>query len=273
MGLHLLLCFLLFLWLQQLLQGPLHLQNLKNFVAMPSVHNVRHVRLVYRWRKSAEPGSSIHLIHYPSIPDHLTDALRTSQSHAAELTLWSAKLVSQMSQRKNSAEGSLTHMSALRRSNAAELTLWSAKLVSQMSPRKSSAEGSLTHMSALRSRPNHLILITATPKFGRRKSCMVRWAQESAAGTVTGRRSPSARRNHLIVIIATPLSGTPKSGMVRWAPRSAAGTVTGSVSLSAMVVTRMIKLFCFCDYIPLAQAQVQWKKKVHVNFVRCKITM
>merc|ERR1711904_504268 len=46
---------------------------------MPSVHNVRHVRLVYRWRKSAEPGSSIHLIHYPSIPDHLTDALRTSQ--------------------------------------------------------------------------------------------------------------------------------------------------------------------------------------------------
>merc|ERR1711977_496804 len=39
---------------------------------------------------------------------------RTSQSHAAELTLWSAKLVSQMSQRKNSAEGSLTHMSALR---------------------------------------------------------------------------------------------------------------------------------------------------------------
>merc|ERR1712118_509426 len=35
---------------------------------------------------------------------------------------------------------------------------------------------------------------------------------------------------------------------------------------------RMIKLFCFCDYIPLAQAQVQWKKKAHVNFVRCKIT-
>merc|ERR1712118_285878 len=40
------------------------------------------------------------------------------------------------------SEGSLTHMSALRRSNAAELTLWSAKLVSQMSPRKSYAEGS-----------------------------------------------------------------------------------------------------------------------------------
>merc|ERR1712144_100668 len=100
--------------LQQLLQGPLHLQNLKNFVAMPSVYNVRHVRLVYRWKKSAE--------------------------------------------------GSLTRMSALRRSNAAELTLWSAKLVSQMSPRKSSAEGSLTHMSALRSLPNHLILITATPR-------------------------------------------------------------------------------------------------------------
>merc|ERR1712025_1550061 len=136
--------FLLFLWLQQLLQGPLHLQNLKNFVAMPSVHNVRHVRLVYRWRKSAEPGLSIHLIHCPSIPDHLRDVLRSSQSH--------------------SAEGSLTHMSALRRSNAAELTLWSAKLVSQMSPRKSSAEGSLTHMSALRSLPNHLILITATPR-------------------------------------------------------------------------------------------------------------
>merc|ERR1711977_91574 len=225
MGLHLLWCFLLFLWHQQLLQGPLHFQNLKNFVAMPSVHNVRHVRLVYRWRKSAEPGPSIHLIHCPSIPDHFRDVLRSSQSHAAELTLWSAKLVSQMSQRKSSAEGSLTHMSALRR--------------------------------------NHLILITATPKFGRRKSCMVRWAQESAAGTVTGRRSPSARRNHLIVITATPLSGTLKSGMVRWAPRSAAGTVTGSASLSAMVVSRMIKLFCFCDYIPLAQAQVQWKKKVH----------
>merc|ERR1711985_77133 len=119
--------FLLFLWHQQLLQGPLHLQNLKNFVAMPSVHNVRHVRLVYRCRKSVEPGSSIHLIHYPSIPDHFRDVLRSSQRHAAELTLWSAKLVSQMSQRKNSAEGTLTHMSALRRSNAAELTLWSAK--------------------------------------------------------------------------------------------------------------------------------------------------
>merc|ERR1712193_200955 len=203
-------------------------------------HNVRHVRLVYRWRKSAEPGSSIHLIHYPSIPDHLTDVLRSSQRHAAELTLWSAKLVSQMSLRKNSAEGTLTHMSALR------------SLIT-----------------------SHLILITATPLPGTLKSGMVRWAPRSAAGTESGRRSPSARRNHqsLILITATPLSGTPKSGMVRWAPRSAAGTVTGSVSLSAMVVTRMIKLFCFCDYIPLAQAQVQWKKKVHVNFVRCKITM
>merc|ERR1711977_48020 len=97
MGLPLLCCFLLFLWLQQLLQGPLHLQNLKNFVAMPSVHNVRHVRLVYRWRKSAEPGLSIHLIHCPSIPDHLRDVLRSSQRHAAELTLCSAKLVSHMS--------------------------------------------------------------------------------------------------------------------------------------------------------------------------------
>merc|ERR1711977_376229 len=96
MGLPLLCCFLLFLWHQQLLQGPLHLQNLKNFVAMPSVHNVRHVRLVYRWRKSAEPGLSIHLTHYPSIPDHLRDALR-SQRNAAEPTLWSAKLVTQMS--------------------------------------------------------------------------------------------------------------------------------------------------------------------------------
>merc|ERR1711881_707680 len=56
-------------WLQQLLQGPLNFQtNLKNFVAMPSVRNVRHVRLVYRWRKSAEPGSSIHLIHSHSSP-------------------------------------------------------------------------------------------------------------------------------------------------------------------------------------------------------------
>merc|ERR1711959_215779 len=108
-------CFFLLLWLQQLLQGPLNFQtNLKNFVAMPSVRDVRHVRLVYRWRKSAEPGSSIHLIHYPSIPDHFRDVLRSSQSNAAELTLWSAKLVSQMSPRKSSAEGSLTHMSALR---------------------------------------------------------------------------------------------------------------------------------------------------------------
>merc|ERR1711985_146765 len=145
---------------------------------MPSVHNVRHVRLVYRWRKSAEPGSSIHLIHYPSIPDHLTDVLRSSQSLAAELTLWNAKLVSPVSPRRNSAKGSLTHMSVLRS------------------------------------------LITS----------------------------------HLILITATPLSGTLKSGMERWAPRSAAGTESGRISLSAMVVTRMIKLFCFCDYIPLAQA-------------------
>merc|ERR1712118_158524 len=114
-----------------------------------------------------------------------------------------------------------------------------------------------------------------SPLSGTLKSGMVRWAQESAAGTESGRRSPSARRTHqsLILISATPLSGTLKSGMVRWAQESAAGTVTGSASLSAMVVTRMIKLFCFCDYIPLAQAQVQWKKKAHVNFVRCKITM
>merc|ERR1712057_157765 len=171
-------CFLFLLWLQQLLQGPLNFQtNLKNFVAMPSVRNVRHVRLVYRWRKSAEPGWSIHLIHCPSIPDHLTDALRSQR-------------------------------------NAAELSLWSAKLVPPVSPRRNSADGSLTHLSALRS------LIT----------------------------------NHLILITATPQSGTPKSCMVRWVPRSAAGTERGSASLSAMVVTRMIKLFCFCDYIPLAQA-------------------
>merc|ERR1711959_688202 len=172
-------CFLFLLWLQQLLQGPLNFQtNLKNFVAMPSVRNVRHVRLVYR--------------------------------------------------RRNSADGSLTHLSALR------------SLIT-----------------------NHLILITATPQSGTPKSCMVRWVQGSAAGTESGRRSPSARRTHqlLILLTATPRSGTPKSCMVRWAPRSAAGTESGSASLSAMVVTRMIKLFCFCDYIPLAQAQVQWKKK------------
>merc|ERR1711959_74189 len=98
---------------------------------------------------------------------------------------------------------------------------------------------------------------------------------KKSAGTESGRRSPSARGTHqsLILITATPQSGTPKSCMVRWVPRSAAGTESGSASLSAMVVTRMIKLFCFCDYIPLAQAQVQWKKKAHVNFVRCKITM
>merc|ERR1712057_124321 len=94
-------CFLFLLWLQQLLQGPLNFQtNLKNFVAMPSVRNVRHVRLVYRWRKSAEPGWSIHLIHSPSIPDHLADALR-SQRNAAELSLWSAKLVMLVSPRRN----------------------------------------------------------------------------------------------------------------------------------------------------------------------------
>merc|ERR1712100_827441 len=106
------------------------------------------------------------------------------------------------------AEGTLTHMSALRRSNAAELSLWSAKLVTPVYPRRNSAEGTLTHMSALRSLPNHLILITATPRFGTRKWCMARWVQGSAAGRETG-----------------------------------------SASLSAMVVTRMIKLFCFCDYI------------------------
>merc|ERR1711977_259156 len=203
MGLHLLWCFLLFLWHQQLLQGPLHFQNLKNFVAMPSVHNVRHVRLVYRWRKSAEPGPSIHLIHCPSIPDHLTDVLRSSQSHAAELTLWSVKLVSPVSPRRNSAKGTLTHMSALRS------------------------------------------LITS----------------------------------HLILITATPLSGTLKSGMVRWVPRSAAGTVTGRISLSAMVVTRMIKLFCFCDYIPLAQAPPPFHffhlitTRSRSKCTLCKITM
>merc|ERR1712057_49220 len=191
------------LWLQQLLQGTLHFQNLKNFVAMPSVHNVRHVRLVYRWRKSAEPGSSIHLIHCPSIPDHFRDVLRSSQSHAAELTLWNVKLVSQMSPRKNSAEGTLTHMSALRS------------------------------------------LITS----------------------------------HLILITATPLSGTLKSGMVRWVPRSAAGTESGRISLSAMVVTRMIKLFCFCDYIPLAQAPPPFHffhlitTRSRSKCTLCKITM
>merc|ERR1711943_35886 len=187
---------------------------------MPSVRNVRHVRLVYRWRKSAEPGWSIHLIHYPSIPDHLTDALR-SQSHAAEPTLWSAKLVMPVSPRRNSAEGTLTHLSALR------------SLIT-----------------------NHLILITATPQSGTPKSCMVRWVQGSAAGTESGRRSPSARRTHqlLILITATPRFGTPKSCMVRWVPRSAAGTESGSASLSAMVVTRMIKLFFFCDYILFSQA-------------------
>merc|ERR1712080_585074 len=97
---------------------------------------------------------------WPWIPtfNHFRDALR-SQRNAAELSLWSAKLVTPVSPRRNSAEGTLTHLSALRRSNAAELSLWSAKLVSQMSLRRNSAEGTLTHMSALRSLPNHLILI------------------------------------------------------------------------------------------------------------------
>merc|ERR1712193_149234 len=40
--------------------------------------------------------------------------LNQHQSHAAELTLWSAKLVSQMSPRRNSAKGTLTHSTALR---------------------------------------------------------------------------------------------------------------------------------------------------------------
>merc|ERR1712132_32467 len=178
---------------------------------MPSVHDVRHVRLVYRWRKSAGPGSSIHQIPSPPYPDHFLD-VRTSQSNAAELSLWNVKLVTPVYPRRNSAEGTLTIKSALRRSNAAELSLWSAKLVTPTYPRRNSAEGTLTIKSALRSLPNHLILITATPQFG-----------------------------------------TPKSCMVRWVPRSAAGRETGSASLSAMVVTRMIKLFCFCDFIPLAQ--------------------
>ena len=104
------------------------------------------------------------------------------------------------------------HLLNQHQSHAAELSLWNAKLVSPVSPRRNSAKGTLTHMSALRS------LITS----------------------------------HLILITATPLSGTLKSGMVRWVPRSAAGTESGIASLSAMVVTRMIKLFCFCDYIPLA---------------------
>merc|ERR1712072_188040 len=66
----------------------------------------------------------------------------------------------------------------------------------------------------------------------------------------SGSASLSARRTHqsLILIAATPPSGTPKSCMVRWVPRSAAGMESGSASLSAVVVTRMIKLFCFCDY-------------------------
>merc|ERR1712193_600836 len=100
--------------------------------------------------------------------DHLTDALRTSQSLAAELTLWSAKLVTLVSLRTNSAEENLTHM------------------------------------SALRSLPSHLIQITATPQSGTPKSCMARWVRRSAAGTETGRRSLSARRKHLILITATP---------------------------------------------------------------------
>merc|ERR1712159_536210 len=45
----------------------------------------------------------------------------------------------------------------------------SAKLVTPVYPKRNSAEGTLTHMSALRSLPNHLILITATPRFGTRK--------------------------------------------------------------------------------------------------------
>merc|ERR1739847_91492 len=89
-------------------------------------------------------------------------------------------------------------------------TLWSAKLVTPVSLRTNSAEEILTHMSALRSLPSHLILITATPRFGTPKSCMARWVPRSAAGTETGRASLSARRKHLILITATPRFGTRK---------------------------------------------------------------
>merc|ERR1711977_264612 len=75
---------------------------------------------------------------------------------------------------------------------AEELTLWSAKLVTPVSLRTNSAEEILTHMSALRSLPSHLILITATPQSGTPKSCMARWVPRSAAGTETGRASLSA---------------------------------------------------------------------------------
>merc|ERR1712144_123494 len=111
---------------------------------------------------TVEEMCRVHEEDLPSIHslDHLTDALRTSQSLAAELTLWSAKLVTPVSRRTNSAE---------------EI---------------------LTHMSALRSLPSHLILITATPRFGTPKSGMVRWVQENAAGMESGRRSSSARRTH-----------------------------------------------------------------------------
>merc|ERR1711977_136976 len=241
MGLHLLCCFLLFLWHQQLLQGPLHLQNLKNFVAMPSVHNVRHVRLVYRWRKSAEPGLSIHLIHYPSIPDHLRDAPR-SQRNAAEPTLWSAKLVTQMSPRRNSAEGTLTHMSALRSLPSHLILITATPLPGTLKSGmvrwvQESAAGTESGRISPSARRTHQspILIIATPRIWRRKSCMVRWVQGTAAGTESGRRSPSARRTHQspILITATPKFGRRKSCMVRWVPTSAAGTVTGSTSLSA----------------------------------------
>merc|ERR1711977_183907 len=133
------------------------LTNSLQFVATPTMQSVSHASTVYRWRKSAEFTRKT----WPWIPtfNHLRDALR-SQSLAAELTLWSAKLVTPVSLRTNSAEGILTHMSAL---------------------------GSL---------PSHLILITATPRSGTPKSCMARWVPRSAAGTETGRRSSSARKTH-----------------------------------------------------------------------------
>merc|ERR1711959_222094 len=152
-----------------------------------------------------------------------------------------------------------------------------SSMVSKLPHFAAGTDSGYTRIHARAQKRKYLILITATILEARRRSCMARLVPLArlAAGTESGRRSPSARRTHqsLILTTATPQSGTPKSCMVRWVPRSAAGTVTGRTSLSAMVVTRMIKLFCFCDYIPLAQAQGQWKKKAHVNFVRCKITM
>merc|ERR1712144_52250 len=70
-------------------------------------------------------------------------------------------------------------------------TIWNTEIImARWVPR--SAAGTETGRASLSARRKHLILITATPRFGTRKCCMVRWVPRSAAGRETGRASLSA---------------------------------------------------------------------------------